>query len=148
MVAISPALSAQSNVGGSYFIFRQFNRHHDRLLLFAIMSRSNEKVLKFLIKPLVALSFISAALVLIISGIAFRWIQIGGLSFQPAELIKFTIVIVTAFFHLRTNQEGEIQDDKKTLMQIGIGLGVVAFIIVFLERDLGSMVVMTAIVLP
>ena len=145
MVAISPALTAQGNVPGSYYIIRQLTAALIGFVLFFFFSRANERVLRAISIPFVVASVISAALVLIISGIAFRWIQIGGLSFQPAELIKFTIVIVGGLFIADRVKDGTYTNDRKTLLPIGIAMAAVAFVVVILERDLGSMVVMAAI---
>ncbi len=147
MVAISPALTAQSGVPGSYFVTRQLMACLIGVVLFLIFSRVSTKTLRLISKPLIVASAVAAMLVVIISGVAFRWIQIGGLSFQPAELIKFTIVIVGSLFVADRVREGNYNDDKKTLVPIGIGMAVVAFVVVILERDLGSMVVMVAIML-
>lgn len=147
LVAISPALTAQSRVGGSYFIWRQLVAMLIGFVLFYISSRMNLSALKAVRWPLVVVSTVAVIVVLIISGIAFRWIQIGGLSFQPAELIKYTIVIVGAIFLSQKVESAEHKDSKKTLMPIVIGMAVVGFVIVLLERDLGSMVVMIAIML-
>lgn len=147
LVAISPALTEQNGVGGSYYIWRQFVAMLIGFCLFFVCSKLSLKNLRVLRLPLVFVSLVASLIVLVISGVAFRWIQIGGLSFQPAELVKFTMVIVGAFFLSDRVSGGEHTDSRKTLFPIGIAVTFVAFIIVILERDLGSMVVMIAIVL-
>ncbi len=144
LVAISPALTAQSGVGGSYFIWRQLVAMLIGFALFYISSRLNLSGLKSIRWPLVILSAVAAIIVLVISGVAFRWIQIGGLSFQPAELIKYSIVIVGAIFLSQKVEASEHKNSRKTLYPIVAGMSLVAFVIVLLERDLGSMVVMIA----
>lgn len=147
LVAISPALTEQSGVGGSYYIWRQFVAMLIGFSLFFICSKLSLKSLRVLRLPLVIISLVATLIVLVVSGVAFRWIQIGGLSFQPAELIKFTIVIVGAFFLSDRVSESEQADSRKTLIPIALAVAAVAFIIVILERDLGSMVVMLATIL-
>lgn len=147
LVAISPALAEQGGVGGSYYIWRQMIAMLIGFCLFFICSKLNLSKLRNIRWPLVFLSSVAALVVLALSGIGFRWIQIGGLSFQPAELIKFTIVIVGAFFLSDKVSSNEHKDSKKTLVPIAISIAIVSFIIVFLEKDLGSMVVMIGIVL-
>ena len=142
LVAISPALTAQSGVGGGYYIWRQMIAMLIGFVLFFIFSKLNIEALKVVRWPLVVASTIAAVVVLAVYGVAFRWIQIGGLSFQPAELIKFTIVIVGALFLADKVSSSEHTDTNKTLVPIAVGMAVVAFVIVILERDLGSMVVM------
>jgi cell division protein FtsW len=144
LVAISPALTAQSGVGGGYYIWRQMVAMLIGFFLFFIFSKFSIETLKILRLPLIVLSTIAVVVVLAVYGIAFRWIQIGGLSFQPAELIKFTIVIVGALFLAEKVSKAEHTDTNKTLIPIAVGMSIVAFVIVILERDLGSMVVMLA----
>jgi cell division protein FtsW len=144
LVAISPALTAQSGVGGGYYIWRQMIAMVVGFILFFIFSRVSIEGLKVIRWPLITLSAITAIIVLVVYGIAFRWIQIGGLSFQPAELIKFTIVVVGALFLAEKVSTNEHTDTKKTLLPIAIGMTIVALVIVVLERDFGSMVVMLA----
>lgn len=147
LVAISPALTAQTSVAGSYYVVRQLIAGAIGVGLFFVVSRLDLAALRWLVKPLAVVSLLLAGAVLAISGVAFRWIQIGGISFQPAELIKFTIVIGASIFLADQVSQQRHRDDRSTLVPIGIMMAVVGLVIVILERDLGSMVVMTAIVL-
>lgn len=147
LVAISPALTAQSKVPGSYFVLRQLVAMAIGLLLFFIVTRLSKTFFSKIQWLLIGLSIISAALILVISGVAYRWIQVGGFSFQPAELVKFTIIIVSAIFLSDRIEKNEHHDTKRTLVPIALWMSFVAFVIVILERDLGSMMVMTSIVL-
>ena len=144
IVAISPALTAQSGVGGGYYIWRQMIAMIIGFFLFFIFSKLSVESLRIIRWPLIVLSSIAAIIVLAVYGIAFRWIQIGGLSFQPAELIKFTIVIVGALFLADKVSSNDHTDTNKTLVPIAVGMSIVALVIVILERDLGSMVDMLA----
>lgn len=146
MVAISPALTAQKNVPGSYFVFRQLIAMGIGLFLFFICSKLSENFFRNTQRFFVIASIVSAGLVLAISGVAFRWIQIGGFSFQPAELMKFTVVIVTALFLADRIKNQDLSDIKKTIYPIAGWFLLLGFIVVILERDLGSMIVMLAIV--
>ncbi len=147
IVAISPALSAQNDVSGSFYVVRQLVALLIGAVLFAITSRLDLRLLSWLRTPLIVASTLAVGAVLAISGIAFRWIQIGGMSFQPAELIKFTIVITLSWFLARQAANQELDDDRKTLWPIAIGVGAAVFAVMILERDLGSTMVMAAIVL-
>lgn len=147
MVAISPALTAQGKVPGSYFVFRQLVAMGLGLISFWICSKLPEQFFRNTQRLWVFASLVAAGLVLAISGVAFRWIQIGGISFQPAELMKFTIIIVTAIFLADRFNNQEHRDFKRTLYPIGLWLLVLSFIVVLIERDLGSMVVMLSIIL-
>lgn len=146
MVAISPALTAQGKVAGSYYVFRQLLAMGLGLIFFGICSKLPEQFFRNTQRLWVFASLVAAGLVLAISGVAFRWIQIGGISFQPAELIKFTVIIVTAIFLADRVNNQEQHDAKKTLYPIGLWLLVLGFVVVLIERDLGSMIVMLAII--
>jgi len=146
MVAISPALTEQGHLPGSYYVFRQLTALTLGILLFMICSRLTETFYRRSQRLMVAASLASAAAVLAISGIAFRWVQIGGFSFQPAELIKFTAVVSVAIFLVDRIKSNQINDPKKTLYPIGLGLLGLGFIVVYLQKDLGSMIVILSIV--
>lgn len=146
MVSISPALTSQSNVPGSYFVFRQMVAMTIGSILFFACYKLTEQFFRNTQRLFVIVCLVAAGLVLAISGVAYRWIQIGGFSFQPAELMKFTTVIVTAIFLTDRLKNNEQYDTKKTLYPIAAGLAALGFIIVVLERDLGSMIVMLSIV--
>ena len=146
MVAISPALTSQGNLPGSYYVFRQLVAMAFGVGLFAVCSKLPEAFFRQTQRILVFASLLAAGTVLAISGIAFRWIQIGGFSFQPAELMKFTIVIVMALFLADRILNNEHLDIKKTLYPVSLWILALGFIVVVLERDLGSMVVMLAII--
>lgn len=146
MVSISPALTSQSNVPGSYFVFRQMVAMTIGAVLFFVCSKLPEQFFRNTQRLFVIACLVAAGLVLAISGVAYRWIQFGGFSFQPAELMKFTTVIVTAIFLVDRLKANEQVDTKKTIYPIAAGLAVLGFIVVILERDLGSMIVMLSIV--
>lgn len=146
MVAISPALTAQGNLPGSYYVFRQLVALLVGGILFLVCSRLPESFFRRTQRFFIGTSLFAAGAVLAISGIAFRWIQVGGFSFQPAELMKFTIVIVAAIFLSDRIAANENHDARKTLYPVGVGLLILGFIVTVLERDLGSMVVMIAII--
>lgn len=147
LVAISPAITEQNGVGGSYYIWRQFVAMLIGLCLFFICTKLSVRNLRAIKWPLFIMSTLASLVVLILSGVGFRWIQIGGLSFQPAELIKFTLVVVGALFLSDRVSSMEHTDSRKTLAPIALSVAAVSFVIVILERDLGSMVVMIGIML-
>jgi len=146
LVAISPALTAQGNLPGSYYVFRQLVAMAIGVALFLFFSRMPEGFFRNTQKFFIGLSVISVLAVLVISGVAFRWVQIGGFSFQPAELIKFTIIISAGLFLADRVRSSENRNTHKTLIPIAIWMSTVGFAIVILERDLGSMIVMLSII--
>ena len=75
---------------------------------------------------------------------ATRWFAIGSFSFQPAELIKFAVLIYAAQFLANRQKEGKLNDTQETLIPFGVMTAVVAFVVVILQKDMGSMMVLLA----
>ncbi len=148
LFAISPALAAQKNVAENYFINRQVIAVFISIVAFFIVGKFPLSNWRKLEKPLIIMSAISAVAVRIlgeqVNG-AYRWIQIGGLSFQPAELIKFTLLIWLAFFFADRIRNNTIGDYNKTLKPLIGALLLIGFVVAVLQSDLGSTAVMVAI---
>jgi len=96
---------------------------------------------KKLTRPLVVLALLSAIAVRLfgqqVNG-AYRWIQIGGFSFQSNELIKFAILILVASFLAGRIRDNLIKSSQKTLLPLFIILLVVLVVVAGLQSDLGS----------
>lgn len=79
---------------------------------------------------------------------AYRWFYLGGLgSFQPSELLKFGSLVFVAGLLGRRVKQGKVNDVNETLLPIGIIMAISLFIVVVLQKDLGTGVALTAIVL-
>lgn len=146
--AISPGLAATRGVDNNYFVIKQVIAIGLGLVAFVVASSLPINVLKKSKNILVVLTFIGAAIVQIageeVNG-ATRWIQVGGLSFQIAEMIKFTLIVWLGMFLVERLKRGEIDDPKKTLRPLLILLMLIGIIVAKLESDLGSTGVMIAI---
>ena len=92
-------------------------------------------------KPLIIGAVIAAIAVRVfgqeVNG-AWRWIQIGGLSFQADELIKFALLIWLAGFLADRIKSNEMGDFKKTLLPLIVVLAVVGFVVAGIESDFGT----------
>ncbi|MCX4667235.1 rod shape-determining protein RodA [Streptomyces sp. NBC_01381] len=79
---------------------------------------------------------------------AHAWIVIGGgLSLQPSEFVKITIILGMAMLlAARVDAGDRVHPDHRTVVQ-ALGLAVVPILIVLLMPDLGSVMVMAMIVL-
>lgn len=71
-----------------------------------------------------------------------RWIRFSGLSFQPSELAKVALPIFLAYY--LTKKEELVGDIKQVVIPCIAGLGLLAGL-VFLEKDLGTTIVLCAI---
>lgn len=103
---------------------------------------------------LIVLALVTSAILLlpetpitpVING-ATRWIVIGPVSFQPSELLKFTLVVYTATFLARRERLGIINNVHETMMPL---VGVLAFLgllVAGFQSDLGTAIVVVSIML-
>jgi cell division protein FtsW len=147
--SISPGLAASNNVSENYYVTKQLIAIGLGLVTFIIFGMLPLKVLKASSWGLVAAAGVSVILVQLfgetING-ASRWIQMGGLSFQVAELIKLALIIWLAIFLVERVRKGEIASDSKTLKPILIVVALIGLFVAKLESDLGSTGVMVAII--
>jgi cell division protein FtsW len=145
MYAISPALAAQGGgVSENYFVTKQLIA----IILGVIVFVAAAKIpisswVKWQI-PLIIISFILCLATVIIGGISDRWIHVGFISFQPVELVKFTLITCGAVFLAKMADKGGIKKFSN-LKPILIVLALFAFVIVALQRDLGSAVILMSI---
>ncbi len=147
--AISPGLAATRGVDNNYFVIKQVVAIGLGLIAFVVASILPIETLKKARNILIATTVIGILVVAIageeING-ATRWIQIGGLSFQIAEMIKFTVIVWLSLFLVERMQKGEIKDTQKTLKPLLILMLLIAVIVGKIESDLGSTGVMIAII--
>lgn len=143
--AISPGVSIQRNVSEAYYVSKQLLAIFLGVVAFIVLSRMPYKLWRSLTKPLIFTSVVVALLVQLfgarVNG-AYRWIQIGGVSFQAAELIKFAFLIWLADMLASARQNGKIEDMRTTLKPLGMALGAIIVVVGFMESDLGSTAVM------
>lgn len=78
---------------------------------------------------------------------ACRWFDLGALgSLQPAEILKFGLLIYTAGFLAGKAQIGKINDLKETLLPLSVLLLISMIFIIVIQKDLGTGIALTAIV--
>lgn len=147
--AISPGLSISSHVSENYFIDKQLLSVGIGLVVFIAVANIPLDWWRRLQTPLIAIAAISAIAVRLfgqeVNG-AYRWIQIGGVSFQSAELIKIALLIWVAGFLSERIRTGSLTNTKKTLWPLLIALAILAFVVAGVQSDLGSMGVMVAMI--
>lgn len=76
---------------------------------------------------------------------AHRWIHLGGLSFQVAELIKLALILWLAQY-LADRKKRDLMKSPDTLKHLGALIVGIVVIVAGLQSDLGSAAVMMAIV--
>lgn len=157
--AISPALIARlsnsTEISQNYFLYRQLVYIGLGIGAFALAAmvplwwwRKNSA--KLLLIALVV-SILPFALQATPVGLCFngacRWIDLGIISFQPVELLKFALLIFTAGYIATRVQAGTLHNLKQTLLPIGLLLVLIAGIVIGLQKDLGSGLTVFAIAL-
>jgi cell division protein FtsW len=147
--AISPGVSVHSGISETFFIVKQLIAIVLGAAAFITLSRIPYKWWRKSTKPLIILSFLVAIAVRLlgaeING-AYRWIQIGGFSFQAAELIKFTLLVWLADLLATRKQESALNSWERTLKPLSIALAIIAVVVGLLESDFGSTAVMIGMI--
>lgn len=70
---------------------------------------------------------------------ATRWVDIGILSFQPAELVKVSLILYLAAWFDKRGEE--IKSFWDSVVPFAVVVGIISFIIVILQKDMGTMLV-------
>ncbi len=148
--AISPGLSQSTNTSASYYVIKQMIAIGLGLIGFAVVAYLPVEIWQRYLKQLIIIS-VGAALAVRLVGQrvngAYRWIQIGGFSFQAVELIKFTLLIWLASFLAQQIKAGKLKDSRLTLKPILLALLGIGVVVAGIQSDLGStgvMVIMMA----
>lgn len=145
--AISPGLSAQRNMSENYYVVKQLVAIFLGIIAFLVVSNIPTRVWRRLEIPLLVCAGVASIAVRLfgeqVNG-AYRWIQIGGLSFQAAELIKFALIIWLAGYLSDRIRTGTLSDSK-ALKPLVIALGAIGLVVAILQSDFGSTAVMIAV---
>lgn len=149
LYAISPGLAVQKQVSENYYATKQIIAIALGIVAFVALANIPITFWQRIQKPLLIAAAVAAVAVRLfgeqVNG-AYRWIQVGGLSFQAVELIKFALLIWLATFLVQRIKEGNMGDMNKTLRPLLIVLGVVGFVVGIVQSDLGSTAVIVAMV--
>jgi len=143
--AISPGVGRQKGVGDAYFVSKQLIAIGLGLIAFVAMSKIPYLWWRKVVKPLVIASIIATIAVFAlgeeVNG-ASRWIQVGGVSFQAVELVKFTLLVWLADMLAARKQNNELNNENKTLRPLIYAVGAIGIVVAGLQGDFGSTVVM------
>lgn len=145
--AISPGISQSTNTTASYYVVKQLIAIGLGLIGFAIVVYFPVETWQKYVKPLIIICLVAAFAVRFVGqqvNGAYRWIQIGGFSFQAVELIKFTLLIWLAGFLAKKIKEGGLTNNKTVLKPLLIALLGIGIVVAGIQSDLGSTGVMVA----
>lgn len=147
LYAISPGLAVQKHVGDNYFVNKQLIAIVLGIGAFVALATIPINFWKTVQKPLLIAAAVAALAVRLfgerVNG-AYRWIQIGGMSFQAAELIKFALLIWLACFLVQRIKDGQLADPKKTLAPLVGVLLLIGLVVGKVQSDFGSTAVMVS----
>lgn len=149
LYSISPGLAAQRHVSEYYYVGKQVVAILLGVVAFVVLANIPVTFWQRVQKPLLIAAGLSALAVRLfgeeING-AYRWIQVGGLSFQAAELIKFALLIWLATFLVQRIKDGTLGDFKQTLQPLLIALLLIGIVVGKIQSDFGSTAVMVSMV--
>ncbi len=78
---------------------------------------------------------------------AYRWFNLGPLgSLQPAELLKFALLIYMASFLGKRYQEGKINEKRETIYPMLAIAGAALFVVIVLQKDMGTGMAMASMI--
>lgn len=149
ILSASPISAAHQYGDGLYYVKRQFISLLIGLLVCFVMTKLDYRLLRFLAAPGLFISLFLLVLTYIPTfsvnaGGASRWIRLGLLSFQPAELVKVFIIIYIA--QAVVQKKYVIKDFLRGLLPLLLVSGI--FILGILgQPDLGTSLVVTVVVL-
>ncbi len=78
---------------------------------------------------------------------ACRWFDLGTLgSLQPAEILKFGVLVFTAGFLGTKVQQGKVNDVQGTLIPLGVITAISMLFIIVIQKDLGTGIALVSII--
>lgn len=151
--------SATGPYSNTYFFVKQLFSLIISLIAFVAMALVPIPLLKRYTKPLLYVA-LGACILLFVTGNflhmnsiaqctlgACRWYRLGPLgSFQPAEFLKFAMLIFLSGFLVTRIKQGLINDVEKTIIPVGALLLFALFIVIGVEKDMGTGITMSCIV--
>lgn len=157
--SISPALTARINSAGhdldqNHFMYRQVAYLGVGVLAFIAASLvpidlwrkyQNKLLIGGLVLCMVPILARGTALSLCTNG-ACRWIDLGFVSLQPAEIVKFALLIFLAGFLSARIKQGKLNSPNETLWPLAIVMGIISLLVIVLQKDLGTGIAIFGIV--
>ena len=147
--AISPGLTRSTNVSTNYYVGKQLIAVFIGCVGFGIGALVSIDLWKKYLTPLIIISIVGSLAVRVVGtkvNGAFRWIQIGGISFQPVELVKFTVLLWAASYFARIIRQGGMASLSKHIKPLIYAFIIIGFIVAGLQSDLGSTAVIVVMI--
>jgi len=116
----------------------------------ALFSKYAQRILQAGFIACMLLAFLGLFLdggIIIETGGATRWFNFGVASFQPAELLKFGLLLFTALFLGRRMAQGKVSNLNETLVPLGVLVGLAGLLIIVFQKDMGTGITMLGMML-
>lgn len=142
-------VESQKKFGSAYFYFRHqiINGVLPGFLLLWIFSKINFRHLKK-VSLIVLLAAVALMVLVFVPGVgvaikgAQRWVAFGPIVFQPAEFLKFALIIYSAAWFSR--RDGKIDKGFASAIPFFLVLGFIGFLLIT-QPDMGTLVVVAGI---
>ena len=144
--------------GSTYFFIKQTISLALALCAFAVAAALPYKLLQQHAGKILGVGFIACVILFLFGNVvhveaiaqcslgACRWFSLGPLgSLQPAELLKFGLMIFAAGFLGIRAQQGLINDRSQTLYPLGIVVAAALVFIIGIQKDMGTGITLIAI---
>lgn len=154
LYAISPARVETLNMGGDASLDQAHFMQRQLLYLvvgvgafvfaastpLSLWQKNAGKLLAISIAACVLLAILGALNVplALCTGGACRWFNLGFTTFQPAELVKFAMLIFVARFLGRKVLAGKVSDLHETIIPLGVLVVIAVVFIIGLQKDMGT----------
>jgi cell division protein FtsW len=146
MYSVSPVLSHKllGSADRNYYFYRHLGSLAVGLVAWALISRVNYHVWRRL-GPLLLGASIVALLALLVPGLsvakngATRWLNLGPATFQPAELLKLSLILYLAAWFERRG--GDIRTLWGGVVPFSLIILAAGAVVAIFQRDMGTMMV-------
>ncbi|MFM9903994.1 MAG: putative lipid II flippase FtsW [Pyrinomonadaceae bacterium] len=140
------ALKETESLSQNTYFYKQIGFTLIGLIAMFLVSRLDYHLFE---RPWIVYGVVAATAALLLAVFAFpeingarRWIRVSGFSFQPSEMAKIALPIFLAYY--LTKKADVVGNLYETVLPCLLGLGLLAGL-VFLEKDLGTTIVLCAI---
>ena len=133
------------NAGGSQIFIKQIYWFLIGFAVLLLMTTFDYHVLERLAYPIYVLSITLLVLVLVIGKVysgSQRWLNVGGITFQPSEFAKIALVIILAKYYI---DHGEYAEYRLRDLWRPFILIMVPFLLTLKEPDLGTALILVII---
>lgn len=144
--------------GSTYFFIKQTTSLVLALVAFAAAAFLPYQLLQKHAGKILGAGFIACVLLFLFGNVvhveaitqcslgACRWFSLGPLgSLQPAEFLKFGLLIFTAGFLGARAKQGLINDRDQTLIPLGIVTGIALLFVILIQKDMGTGITLAAL---